>query len=154
MSNNISDELKTFAIDFRDGLIGTQPKASLYMCKLVSMPLRAALQVLRGISTDLVTEDGHTYLVTTDKQFVIDPTIDQFQRSGHALEKVLVEAQTELFVSIDEKLGELPFIELIENFKRIYSADGAEPSAKDAGSFVATYIYYPLAQQGFFDGLT
>ena len=154
MSDEMSADLKAFAIDFRDGLIGTQPKASHYMCKLVSMPLRAALFVLRGIETDLVTEDGHTFLVTTDKQFVIDPTIDQFQASGLALEKVLVEAHPKHFVSIDETLSALPFIELIENFKRLHSADGVEPGAKDAGSFVATYIYYPLAQQGFFEGLT
>lgn len=142
-------DLQQFATDFREGLIGLQPKASRGMCAMVSIPLRAALKVLLGVDTELVTENGHTFLVTTDGQTRIDPTIDQFQREPR--EKVLV-AQQIGEVKSDERLSALPFVELLENFKRLHSSDGRQPGAKDAGAFVATYIYYPLAQQGFFEG--
>ncbi len=147
MSLSPSD-LLSFAVEFRDGLIGTQPRASRGMCALVSIPLRAALKVLHGIDTDLVTENGHTFLVTVDGQCRIDPTIDQFH--VEPTEKVQVTPRAAA-VCRDERLTALPFVELMENFKRIHGNDGRQPGAKDAGVFVATYIYYPLAQQGFFD---
>lgn len=118
------------------------------MCALVSIPLRAALKVFHQLDTDLVTEDGHTFLVTADG-LRIDPTIDQFQQE--TTEKVQIETYAGV-VCRDERLTALPFVELLENFKLLYSQDGRHPKAKDAGAFVATYIYYPLAQQGFFDG--
>lgn len=148
-ASNVPLDLQAFAVEFRDGLIGTQPKASRGMCALVSIPLRAALKVLLGVDTDLVTENGHTFLVTADGQYRIDPTIDQFQREP--IEKVLVEQHAGA-VQPDERLASLPFDELLENFKRLYRNDGGHPGAKEAGAFVATYIYYPLAQQGFFEG--
>lgn len=147
------DDLRAFAVEFREGLIGIQAKASQRMCAVVSMPLRAAFKVLRGVETDLVTEDGHTFLVTTVGQFKIDPTIDQFYKKSEGLEPVLVESQTAP-MQADEHLSTIPFIELIEQFKRLYAADGLEPSARDAGKFVANYIYYPLAQQGYFSSHT
>lgn len=142
-------DLQIFATEFRDGLIGTQPKASHGMCALVSIPLRAALKILLGVETNVVTADGHTFLVTADEQTRIDPTIDQFQQGPG--EKVLV-AQHVGVVQYDERLTALPFSELLENFKRISINEGHHPGAKDAGAFVATYIYYPLAQTGFFEG--
>lgn len=144
-----AQDLQLFATEFRDGLIGTQPRASRGMCALVSIPLRAALKVLLDVETNLVTSDGHTFLVTVDGQTCIDPTIDQFQREP--IEKVLI-AQHVGEVLCDERLTALPFVELLENFKRLYSKDGRPPGAKDAGAFVSTYIYYPLAQTGFFEG--
>lgn len=143
-----SAALHLFASEFRDGLIGTQPRASRGMCALVSIPLRAALHVLHGVKTNLVTEDGHTFLVTADGNLRIDPTIDQFQREPS--EKVWID-QYIGEIRPDERLTSLPFVELLENFKRLYSSEGNQPGAKEAGLFVATYIYYPLAQQGFFD---
>ena len=142
-------DLQLFATEFRDGLIGSQPRASRGMCALVSTPLRAALKILLDVETNLVTADGHTFLVTADGQTRLDPTIDQFQREQG--EKVLV-AQHVGTVQCDERLTALPFVELLENFKRLYSNEGRHPGAKDAGAFVATYIYYPLAQTGFFEG--
>lgn len=142
-------DLQLFATEFRDGLIGMQPRASRGMCALVSIPLRAALKTLLGVETNLVTKDGHTFLVTMDGQTRIDPTIDQFDREPG--EKVLV-AQYAGAVKCDERLSDLPFVDLMENFKRLYSKEGRLPGAKDAGVFMATYIYYPLAQTGFFEG--
>lgn len=145
-------DIKQFAIDFRDGLIGTQPMASKYMCAMVSIPLRAALEVLLGIKTRLVTQGGHTFLVTQDGCTLIDPTIDQFARASYdSREKILVEQCDGINFVDDARLEGLPFIELMENFKRLYSDDGQVPNAKSAGAFVAQYIYYPLAQNGFFD---
>lgn len=146
LSNPLSD-LQDFAIEFRDGLIGTQSKASRGMCALVSIPLRAALKVLRGIDTYIVTEGGHTFLVTSDGEYRIDPTIDQFKRAPDMQEKVSVDPQFGCLEE-DARLSDLPFIELMEQFKRLYG----EPSARDAGAFVARFIYYPLAQRGFFEG--
>lgn len=145
----LATNLQQFAIEFRDGLIGTQPKASRGMCALVSMPLRAALKVLRGVETELVTEDGHTFLVTADGQYRIDPTIDQFQRASG--EKVLVEHRPRA-IDLDERLSALPFVDLLEHFKRLYSNEERAPGPKEAGAFIAKFIYYPLAQRGFFEG--
>ena len=141
-------DLKIFAEEFRDGLIGTQPKASRGMCALVSIPLRAALKVLRGVETTLVTEDGHTFLVTSDGQYRIDPTIDQF---GKTSEKVLVQCTGERGQT-DERLIDLPFIELIENFKRLYGSEDRVLGPREAGGLVAQFIFYPLARRGFFEG--
>lgn len=143
-----SSDLQAFAIDFRDALIGTQPRASHMMCAVVSMPLRAALKVLRDVDTELVTEDGHTFLVTVDGQYRIDPTIDQFSLAPS--EKVLVEANSGA-PARDAVLAEIPFVELLEEFKRLYGADG-QLSAAEAGSLVAKYVYLPLARQGVFEG--
>ena len=146
--DSVSSELQTFAVEFRDGLIGTQPQASRGMCALVSISLRAALKVLRGIDTELVTADGHTFLVTSDGQWRIDPTIDQF---GKTTEKISVERNGER-VLIDERLTTLPCIELIENFNRLYRSKGRALGASEAGGLVAQFIFYPLAQNGFFEG--
>lgn len=140
--------IQCFAEEFRDGLIGDQPKASRGMCALVSAPLRAALKVLLDIETDLVTEDGHTFLVTRGSNLRIDPTIDQF---GRAKEKVLIE-RSDSPVNVDERLEGLPFVELMENFKRLHGAEQRSLGPREAGSLVAQFIYYPLAQTGFFEG--
>ena len=60
-------DLQRFATEFRDGLIGTQPRASRGMCALVSIPLRAALNIFLDVATNLVTEDGHTFLGSIQK---------------------------------------------------------------------------------------
>lgn len=142
-------DLQQFALEFRDGLLGTQAHASRRMCATVSMPLRAALLVLQGIETKVVTEDDyHIFLVTADGKTRIDPTIDQFHAAP--AEKVQVQHQAGPVHAI-QALMDLPFVELLENFKRFALEVGETPCARDAGAFVATYIYYPLAQQGVFD---
>ena len=144
------DDLQIFAVEFRDGLIGTQPKASRGMCALVSLPLRAAYKSLCGVETNLVTEDGHTFLVTADGHYRIDPTIDQFRRDSG--EKASIETQVGI-TQLDADLSSFPFHDLLEQFKRLHSLDrGSQPSAREAGAFVANHIYYPLARQGFFEG--
>lgn len=148
VTESVSD-LLAFAVEFREGLIGSQPKASRGMCALVSIPLRAALKVIRGIDTELVTENGHTYLVTSDGKLKIDPTVDQFRNSPVGA-KVLIEDCLQE-VRTDERLSGLPFDEVIGQFKRLYSTEGKHLGPKEAGTLVAQYIFYPLAQRGFFE---
>jgi len=148
---NTAADLQTFAEEFRDGLIGIQPKASRGMCALVSVPLRAAFKVLRGIDTDLVTENGHTFLMTSDGRYCIDPTMDQFARVTGITDKVLVE-KGQMAWSPDDRLAELSFVELLEHFKRLTENENSLPGPRKAGEFVAQFVYAPLAQQGFFEG--
>ena len=150
MSNSAAN-LKIFAEEFRNGLIGTQPKASRGMCALVSVPLRAALKVLLGVDTDVVTENGHTFLVTIDGRLRIDPTIDQFQKVAADSEKVLIENCLERGQP-DDRLSALPFDDLIDNFRRLYGNEDRQLGPREAGSLVARFIFAPLAQQGFFEG--
>ena len=119
------------------------------MCALVSTPLRSALKVIAHIETKVISVEGHTFLVTEDGKYLIDPTIDQFKEESK--EKVKIDEYIGTF-EVDERLMDLPFVELMECFKRLCESEGRTPGAREAGAFVATYIYYPLAQQGFFEG--
>lgn len=149
MMKSQTEELRAFVCEFRDGIIGTNPKASKGMCALVSTPLRADLKVIAEIETKVISAEGHTFLVTGDGKYLIDPTIDQLKEESK--EKVKIYAVTGTFEE-DERLMALPFVELMECFKRMCEHEGRKPGAREAGAFVATYIYYPLAQKGFFEG--
>lgn len=139
-------DLEEFAEAFRNGVLGEQAGASKRMCFVVSAPLRAALRVFRGVETELVTEDGHTFLVTVDGRFRIDPTADQFE----GIEQKVVVAAADRSYSTNHVISEIPFLELMENFKRLSEADGWTVGPYDVGQFVAEYIYFPLAQNGAF----
>ena len=138
-------QLHDFSLRFKTGLIGNQPYASKRMCAVVSMPLRAALKVFLGVSTDLVTEDGHTFLVTPEG-LRIDPTIDQFSPEKR---KVLVEPEA-VNHPIDECLNRVPFDVLLQEYKRICQNENKIPTPTEAGNFIAQVVFFPLARQGFF----
>ncbi len=71
-------QLKRFAKDFRDGILGGRP--SDMMCFAVCAPLQAMLHCV-GVNTEIVTSDfpevNHVWLRLEDGR-ILDPTADQF----------------------------------------------------------------------------